>query len=139
MDLKEMLEKLFEEALKEASKATSKEQEEEGGVREQVKALFRGKIRSLKTTDGKIKLEKEKEKEKYPEFEEIYHIGDAKLEDDKEVAFFTIKVKTNLSERESKKRQYELAKYILSLDGFMGKDAGIFVFYDTNGNFRISL
>ncbi|MGC8942419.1 MAG: Eco57I restriction-modification methylase domain-containing protein, partial [Sulfurihydrogenibium sp.] len=104
-----------------------------------MKALFRGKIRSLRTTDGKIKLEKEKEKEKYPEFEEIYHIGDAKLEDDKEVAFFTIKVKTNLSERESKKRQYELAKYILSLDGFMGKDAGIFVFYDTNGNFRISL
>ncbi|PMP76322.1 MAG: type II restriction endonuclease, partial [Sulfurihydrogenibium sp.] len=127
MEVKEILGKLFEEALKEPSGK---------GVRDQIKALFSEKINNINfidEKDGKINLEK------YPEFEDIYHIGNAELEDGKEVAFFTIKVKSNLSERESKRRQYELAKEILFLDEFIGINAGIFVFYDVNGNLRISL
>ena len=41
-----------------------------------------------------------------------------------------------LSERSSKKRQFELAKRILKTEY---SDAGIFIFYDHSGNFRMSL
>ena len=41
-----------------------------------------------------------------------------------------------LSERSSKKRQFELAKKILRTEAY---DAGIFIFYDSSGNFRMSL
>jgi hypothetical protein len=41
-----------------------------------------------------------------------------------------------LSERSSKKRQFELAKRILKNEFY---DAGIFIFYDSSGNFRMSL
>ena len=42
----------------------------------------------------------------------------------------------SLTERSGKKAQYEKAKRILKNLGF---DAGVFVFYDQNGNFRFSL
>ncbi len=41
-----------------------------------------------------------------------------------------------LSERSSKKRQFELAKKVLKTEAY---DAGIFIFYDSSGNFRMSL
>jgi adenine-specific DNA-methyltransferase len=41
-----------------------------------------------------------------------------------------------LTERSGKKKQYELGKKILK---DTNKDAGIFIFYDKNGNFRFSL
>jgi hypothetical protein len=48
----------------------------------------------------------------------------------------TLRVTKDLTERSSKKEQYELAKNILKSSYY---DAGIFVFYDHNGNFRFSL
>jgi len=48
----------------------------------------------------------------------------------------TLHVIKNLTERSSKKDQYELAKNILKNYNY---DAGIFVFYDNNSNFRFSL
>ena len=48
----------------------------------------------------------------------------------------TLHVIKNLTERSSKKDQYELAKNILKRYNY---DAGIFVFYDNNSNFRFSL
>lgn len=48
----------------------------------------------------------------------------------------TLQVTKDLTERSSKKEQYELAKNILKSSN---SDAGIFVFYDDNSNFRFSL
>ena len=48
----------------------------------------------------------------------------------------TLQVTKDLTERSSKKEQYELAKNILKSSN---SDAGIFVFYDNNSNFRFSL
>ncbi|MGC9043038.1 MAG: Eco57I restriction-modification methylase domain-containing protein, partial [Myxococcota bacterium] len=48
----------------------------------------------------------------------------------------TFKVTKGLTERSGKKKQYELGKKILK---DTNSDAGIFIFYDSNGNFRFSL
>ena len=68
-------------------------------------------------------------------FEEPVLIGELELEDSYQLDFFTIKTKENLSERSSKRQQYEIAKDLLKL---RNKDAGIFIFYDEEGNFRFS-
>ncbi|WP_051524385.1 Eco57I restriction-modification methylase domain-containing protein [Sulfurihydrogenibium subterraneum] len=68
-------------------------------------------------------------------FEEPVLIGELELEDGYQLDFFTIKTKENLSERSSKRQQYEIAKDLLKL---RNKDAGIFIFYDEEGNFRFS-
>jgi len=51
----------------------------------------------------------------------------------------TFKVKKELSERSGKKAQYNLGKGILKDNNFQQFNAGIFVFYDQNENFRFSL
>ncbi|GIW62626.1 MAG: hypothetical protein KatS3mg090_0452 [Patescibacteria group bacterium] len=56
-----------------------------------------------------------------------------------EIVFAGVKTKGDITERSSKKAQYDLAKSILkTIDGgrFL---AGIFIFYDEAGNFRLSL
>lgn len=69
------------------------------------------------------------------EFSEGHQIGEIELSDGRfVVAMFS--VSKPLSERSGKKAQYELAKRILKDSQ---KDAGIFVFYDADGNFRFSL
>jgi len=50
--------------------------------------------------------------------------------------FFAFKSIKPLSEREGKKNQYEKGKKILK---YFQSDVGIFIFYDTDGNFRLSL
>ncbi|MGC8814218.1 Eco57I restriction-modification methylase domain-containing protein, partial [Dictyoglomus sp.] len=71
-------------------------------------------------------------------FDEVYKIGDLRLEDNKKLVVYSIKVSGELSERNSKKKQYDLAKEILK-DTYEPYDAGIFVFHDKDGNFRFSL
>ncbi|MFN4308911.1 MAG: class I SAM-dependent DNA methyltransferase, partial [Sulfurihydrogenibium azorense] len=68
-------------------------------------------------------------------FQSIYQVGDVKLEDNKKLGVFTIETSKELSERSSKKKQFELAKQILKNEHF---DAGFFVFYDGAKNFRFS-
>ncbi|MCD6402421.1 class I SAM-dependent DNA methyltransferase, partial [bacterium] len=62
-------------------------------------------------------------------------IAEAKFEDGKLIvcAFLS---KQDLSERSGKKAQYEIGKKILR---HTETDAGIFIFYDTQGSFRFSL
>ncbi len=55
-----------------------------------------------------------------------------KLKDDT-IAIYAIESKKELSERSSKRRQFELAKRLLDFE-----DGGFFVFYDKKGNFRFS-
>ncbi len=71
------------------------------------------------------------------EFPEVLEIFEVKLKDENKLKAYAIKVSKDLSERSSKKRQFDLAKKILSSE--LGLDGGFFVFYDYNGNFRFSL
>ncbi|GLI54327.1 Eco57I restriction-modification methylase domain-containing protein [Thermodesulfovibrio yellowstonii] len=69
-------------------------------------------------------------------FAEIYKIGNATLNDNRELFAFAIKTEGELTERSSKKAQYELAKTLLKI---FYAPCGLFIFYDSNGNFRFSL
>ncbi|MCX8034510.1 MAG: BREX-1 system adenine-specific DNA-methyltransferase PglX [Thermodesulfovibrio sp.] len=69
-------------------------------------------------------------------FTEIYKIGKLTLNDGKELLSFSVKTAGELTERSSKKSQYELAKNLLKV---FFTPCGIFVFYDVEGNFRFSL
>ncbi len=71
------------------------------------------------------------------EFPEVLEIFEVELKDENKLKAYAIKVSKDLSERSSKKRQFDLAKKILSSE--LGIDGGFFVFYDDNGNFRFSL
>ncbi|MGC8734851.1 MAG: Eco57I restriction-modification methylase domain-containing protein, partial [bacterium] len=73
---------------------------------------------------------------KFQDFDNIVYVSKFNLPDAKEFQVFAIKTNFELSERSSKKKQFELAKTILK-NGFI--DAGFFVFYDDNKNFRFSL
>ncbi|MGC8754002.1 MAG: hypothetical protein ACP5JZ_04070 [Thermosulfidibacteraceae bacterium] len=72
-------------------------------------------------------------------FSDIREILTVRLRDNKTLKAFGVKVEGELSDRSSKKRQFELAKKILRTRDFIGVDAGLFTFYDSEGNFRFSL
>lgn len=68
-------------------------------------------------------------------FTDCEKLGEIKFENDN-VIFVCLKSKDELTERSSKKLQYEKAKKILKEQV---ADAGIFIFYDSDGSFRFSL
>ncbi len=76
------------------------------------------------------------EDEKFSEINEILKVT---LKDSNVLKAYAIRVEGELSERSSKKRQFELAKRILRTIDNVGTQAGLFTFYDENGNFRFSL
>ncbi|MDI6832298.1 MAG: Eco57I restriction-modification methylase domain-containing protein [Bacteroidales bacterium] len=75
------------------------------------------------------------DKEKFINYDNAKLLAKSDLPDGSFVVC-TLHVIKNLTERSSKKDQYELAKNILKNSSY---DAGIFVFYDNNNNFRFSL
>jgi len=99
------------------------------------------KPRKIDIEDIKRKNNSDKDKNI---FSEIYNIGWVKLKDNRELVVFAIKTNQEISERSSKKAQFELGKDLLNLNysnldlGLSYPDAGIFIFYDDNGNFRFS-
>ena len=62
-------------------------------------------------------------------------LGEIKFQDN-DLVVCSFQALKELTERTGKKRQYELGKRILK---DANTDAGIFIFYDQNGNFRFSL
>lgn len=76
------------------------------------------------------------EDEKFSEINEILKVT---LKDSNVLKAYAIRVEGELSERSSKKRQFELAKRILRTIDNVVTQAGLFTFYDENGNFRFSL
>ena len=66
-----------------------------------------------------------------------YLLGTIRLENEEELAIFTVKVIKSLTERSGKKAQYELAKKILKTENRY--PAGIFIFHDDKNDFRFSL
>ena len=65
----------------------------------------------------------------------LQKIGEATFKDATDLLVFTCKFHGVLSERSSKKRQFDIAKKVLSADF---KDGAIFIFYDENDCFRFS-
>ncbi len=70
-------------------------------------------------------------------FAVVQKLGEVKTDDNKKIIVATAKVRNDLSERSSRKKQYSLGKKIL--DNHLNCQAGIFVFYDKQGSFRFSL
>ncbi|NLJ20007.1 MAG: restriction endonuclease [Bacteroidales bacterium] len=70
-------------------------------------------------------------------FSTPYLLGVIRLENEEELAVFTVKVEKSLTERSGKKAQYELAKKILKAENRY--PAGIFIFHDDKNDFRFSL
>ena len=68
-------------------------------------------------------------------FSEVQKIGEATINKSEDLLVFTAQFSGNLSERTSKRAQFDLAKKILKQDF---KDGAIFIFYDVKGNFRFS-
>jgi adenine-specific DNA-methyltransferase len=67
----------------------------------------------------------------------IRQVADKELEDVGNFKAYAIELKENITERSSKKRQFEIAKEILKADRLT---AGLFVFYPQEGkSFRFSL
>ncbi|WP_456466158.1 Eco57I restriction-modification methylase domain-containing protein [Persephonella sp.] len=91
---------------------------------------FEEKNYSFQPKEEIIPIEKHSDK-----FEEPLLIGELDLDDGNKLDFYTIKVKENLTEKSSKRQQYEIARDLLKLNS---TDAGIFIFYDNDGNFRLS-
>ncbi|MFY7665019.1 Eco57I restriction-modification methylase domain-containing protein [Flavobacterium sp.] len=71
----------------------------------------------------------------FQRFSELIKIGEATFSDASDLLVFTCKYQGILSERSSKKIQFDIAKKVLSADF---KDGAIFIFYDENGCFRFS-
>jgi adenine-specific DNA-methyltransferase len=74
---------------------------------------------------------------KDPRFNNLEMLGEIIFSPTQKLVVVTAKVNDNLSERSSKKAQYEAAKRVLK--DLQKYDAGIFVFYDNNHCFRFSL
>ncbi len=70
-------------------------------------------------------------------FSDFQAIGEINFSPGEKLVVVTANVAGDLTERSGKKAQYEKAKKILKK--YMRYDAGIFVFSDTAGNFRLSL
>ena len=98
---------------------------------EDFKQFFRAKADKFKPSDSRISVE---EFTNY--FGEGKNLGTIQY-DGESVLIAAFKSYSELSEKTSKKRQYDVAKKILKME--QNYDAGIFIFYDNKGNFRMSL
>lgn len=69
-------------------------------------------------------------------FSYLEKIGEATLADNADMVMLTCKSESDLTERSSKKAQYEIAKQVMKQERM---DSAIAIFYDKKGNFRFSL
>jgi len=70
-------------------------------------------------------------------FTNISQFGEFELEDNTKILAISAKILTPLSERSGRKNQYDIAKKILKDNPRF--NAGIFIYYDNKGDFRMSL
>ncbi len=70
------------------------------------------------------------------DFSQAFEVGELPFGRSESLGVYSFSVNKALSERSGKKAQYDLAKKVLKS---AQQDAGIFVFYDAQGNFRFSL
>ncbi|SZD72667.1 Eco57I restriction-modification methylase [Candidatus Ornithobacterium hominis] len=95
--------------------------------------FFRGSISSFKNEEEDLTyIIADKD---YIDFSGLTRIGNVSFKNSDELIVFACKYNGILSERSSKKKQFEIAKLVLKEDF---KDGAIFVFYDESGKFRFS-
>jgi adenine-specific DNA-methyltransferase len=70
------------------------------------------------------------------DFNDCLFIGEIPFDNAQRLHIYSFRVTDSLTERSGKKKQYEKGKRILKETN---TDAGIFIFYDDDGNFRFSL
>lgn len=75
------------------------------------------------------------EEKNFISFSELTRVGNLEFKNSDELIVFACKYNGKLSEKSSKKKQFEIAKLVLKEDF---KDGAIFVFYDESGKFRFS-
>lgn len=75
---------------------------------------------------------------KNDQFVDMVQLGEFELEDNTKIVVISAKVLSPLSERSGRKNQYDVAKKILKDNGSR-YNAGIFIYYDSKGDFRMSL
>src|SRR3989338_8093866 len=90
-------------------------------------------LNELKNTLGLDYLDKIK----YEKFADFSQLGNFELEDNANIVVICVRSLAHLNERASRKAQYDISKKILK--GFQTSRAGIFIYYDSKGDFRISL
>jgi len=71
----------------------------------------------------------------YENFSDLVKLGSAEYDNSDELMVFSCKYQGELTQRTSKKKQFEVAKKALNEDF---KDGAVFIFYDENGCFRFS-
>jgi hypothetical protein len=95
-----------------------------------LKLFFRQKISSFKSDEENYEYLFEDN-----DYEDITKIGEADLKNSDDLLIISAKTLAPLTNKTGKKRQFEIAKKILSEEN---KDAAFFIFYDESGNFRFS-
>ncbi|KKP46237.1 MAG: hypothetical protein UR39_C0013G0007 [Candidatus Woesebacteria bacterium GW2011_GWA1_33_30] len=95
--------------------------------------FFREKSRQFKS------LEENYTRYNDDNFKSGLKIGEINFDDEDSLTICAFEVKKELSERAGKKAQYQKAKDILKSSENQKYSAGIFIFYDSIGNFRFSL
>jgi hypothetical protein len=73
------------------------------------------------------------------DFKLLGKVGELDLPDGSRVLAISAQSNVEVSERVSKKNQYEVARKILKQTQYLRYDAGIFFFYDETGSIRVSL
>jgi adenine-specific DNA-methyltransferase len=71
----------------------------------------------------------------FEHFSNLQKLGEATFNDSTDLLVFACKFNGELSERSSKKKQFQIAKKVRQEDN---KDASVFIFYDDKGCFRFS-
>ncbi|MFN3599153.1 MAG: Eco57I restriction-modification methylase domain-containing protein, partial [Aquificaceae bacterium] len=105
---------------------------------ENLRKVFEDKLNTyLEIRERRLDPEDFEDFQKDFEIEKVYCIEKDSEEEipinkEESIVIYAIKAKKSLSERSSKKRQFDLARKLISTDG------GFFVFYDDEGSFRFS-
>lgn len=94
--------------------------------------LFREKTENFNKLEKKLELDV-----KFDIFSNAMHFGNIELDNESRMIVCTFLTNKELSDKSGKKVQYELARKILKEN--IGYDAGFFIFYDSKGDFRLSL
>ena len=92
--------------------------------------FFRSKNRSFKPFTENLQQYND------DNFSDAFFVGEIPFDNVQKLGIYAFRVTKDLTERSSKKAQYEKGKKIIKETN---SNAGIFIFYDANGNFRFSL
>ena len=94
------------------------------------KNLLKKKLKNFEEEEREIWLP-----EGFPDYYTPRQVGTAIL-DNYKIGIYTVRVEKELTERSSKKEQFNVAKVLINE---FSQDAGLFAFYDKEGKFRLSL